>query len=105
MKKISLFIITVCAAISALSQNKGGHFGGSFETYTQFYHKDDKIGAILPPDRIGSNNYLKLDYTYNQFSAGVQFEAYLPTIAGYPFALNEGKLVNKYFKYTANKFS
>ncbi len=105
MKKFHLLIFTVFICLSINAQNKGGHFGGSFETYTQFYHKDDKIGAVLPQDRIGSNNYLKIDYNYNQFSAGIQFEAYLPAIAGHPFLLNDGKLINKYFKYTANKFS
>lgn len=104
MKKIYLVLLIAGITISVNAQKKG-HFGGSFESYTQFYQKDDKIGAVVPPDKVGSNNYLKLDYTYDRFSAGVQFEAYLPTIAGYPFQLNEGKLVNKYFKYTANRFS
>ena len=105
MRKIRLLIIILCFTSNIFAQNKNGHFGGSFETYTQFYHKDDKIGAVLPPDRIGSNNYLKLDYTYGKFSAGVQFEAYLPAVAGYPFFLNNGKLVNKYFRYSADKFT
>jgi hypothetical protein len=54
---------------------------------------------------VGSNNFLKLDYNYKQFTAGVQFEAYLPAIQGYPYVLNDGKLVNKYFKYHTQNFS
>lgn len=105
MKKICLVLAAGIITHQAVAQKIGGTFSGSFETYTQFYHKDEKINAILPPDRIGSNNYLKLDYNYKQFTAGVQFEAYLPAIAGFPFVLNEGKLVNKYFKYATNNFS
>lgn len=29
-------------------------------------------GNPMPADRIGSNNYLKLDYTLGKFSAGVR---------------------------------
>lgn len=82
-----------------------GHLSGSLDSYTQFYQKDEKINAILPQDRVGSNNFLKLDYNYKGFSAGVQFESYLPSIAGFPFTINESKLINRYFKYSAKKFS
>jgi hypothetical protein len=104
MKKIQLLIVYSLITFLLPAQNTG-NFSGSFETYTQYYHKDDKINAVVPQDKIGSNNYLKLDYNYKQFTAGVQFEAYLPTIQGFPFTENSGKLVNKYFKYTANNFS
>lgn len=107
MKKIYplLLLLFVNASLSAQLPSIGGHLGGSFESYTQFYQKDQKINAILPQDRVGSNNYLKLDYNNRNFSAGVQFESYLPSIAGFPFTINESKIVNKYFKYTAKKFS
>jgi hypothetical protein len=48
--------------------------------YSQYYMKDEKTGAVLPQDKIGSNNFLKLDYSYKKFTAGVQFEAYLPLL-------------------------
>src|SRR6185503_8190635 len=105
MKKTQLLICCSLIAFLLQAQKENGHFSGSFESYTQYYHKDDKINAVVPQDKIGSNNYLKLDYNYKQFTAGVQFEAYLPAIQGFPFQLNSGKLVNKYFKYTANNFS
>lgn len=87
------------------NNSQEGRLSGSFETYSQIYQNDKKISAIVPQDKVGSNNYLKLDYTYKQFTAGVQFEGYLPTIVGFPFQTNASKLINKYFKYTANKFS
>lgn len=83
-----------------------GRFNGSFETYSQYYLKN-KIVTELPQDRVGSNNFLKLDYNYGKFTAGVQFEGYLPAVLGfYPFVLEpKSKIVNKYFKYTTDKFS
>ena len=107
MKKISAFVISLGFAVLCQSQDGvlNGHLSGSFESYTQLYQKDTKINAILPQDRVGSNNYLKLDYKYKQFTVGLQFESYLPTVAGYPFLINESKIANKYFKYTGNKFS
>lgn len=113
MKKV-LFTLVVSAFAQAgyaqLEQLAKGHLSGSFESYTQLYREDTKIGAIPPQDKIGSNNFFKLDYTYKQFTAGVQYEAYLPAIQGFPFSStkmdrNEGKLVNRYFRYNGDKFS
>ncbi len=107
MKKVSSFLISLCLIQVAYPQlpEIAGHISGSFESYTQFYQPDKKINAILPQDRVGSNNYFKLDYNNKNFSAGLQFESYLPSIAGFPFTINESKLVNKYFKYAAKKIS
>lgn len=107
MKKISYLLYCICSIeiVNAQLAPIGGHLGGSFESYTQFYQPDKKINAILPQDRVGSNNYLKLDYNNKKFSAGVQFESYLPAIAGFPFTINESRLINKYFKYAAKNFS
>lgn len=35
----------------------------------------------------GSNNYLKLDYSYGKFSAGIQLEGFLPALQGYDYAV------------------
>jgi hypothetical protein len=83
---------------------------GSYESYTQYYLNDNQINAVAPPDKIGSNNFLKLDYNYKQFSAGIQYESYLPSIENYfsrnPLeGVNSSKLINKYFKYDDKKFS
>ncbi len=107
MNKVYFFILLNVLCIGAYAQfpDLKGRFNGSFESYTQFYQQDRNINAIVPQDRIGSNNYLKLDYSYGAFSAGVQFESYLPSIAGFPFAVNQSKLINRYFKYAPEKIS
>ncbi len=83
-----------------------GQLNGSFENYSQYYMKDEKIGAAVPQDKIGSNSFFKLDYTIGNFSTGLQHESYLPSILGfYTLPVTQSKLVNKYFKYTDKNFS
>lgn len=108
VKQIGLFIIIASCYSKingqSLSPVINGHISGSFESYSQLYQRDGKINAVFPQDRIASNNFLKLDYTFKKIAIGVQHESYLPTIAGFPFVLNQSKLVNKYFKYTDTDF-
>lgn len=92
----------LCSALLHAQEKKDiGVLSGGFETYNQLYQKDSATAAIVPPDKFGSNNYLKLDYQYKNFTAGVQFEAYLPLLAGYPGSnsLKGGKIINRYFTY------
>ena len=109
MKKI-LLVLPVFSTFCAISQQNNtttkGQLNGSYENYTQYYLNDEKIGAFAPQDKLGSNNFLKLDYTYGKLSAGIQYESYLPSILGYYSGpLSASKIANKYFKYTENKFS
>lgn len=60
-----------------------GQITGSFETNTIYYVEDKATGAILPKDNYGSNNYLKLDYNYKNFSFGIQEEWYPQVLQGY----------------------
>ena len=105
MKKLRLILPALLFTLIGYAQKDIGHLSGSFETYTQYYMKDEKTGAVLPQDKIGSNNFLKLDYSYKKFTAGVQFEAYLPSIAGFPYTINDAELINKYIRYDHEKFS
>lgn len=105
--RVTVFGLFLCVNYSALAQfpNVGGRLTGSFDSYTQFYQSDQKINAILPQDKVGSNNYFKLDYQSGVFSAGLQYESYAPSIAGYPYSINQSKLINRYFKYAPKDFS
>jgi hypothetical protein len=101
------FMLVAFSKAQNLSSFIKGHFNGSFESYNQYYMKDTSIGALLPPDRFGSNNFLKLDYNYGDFTAGVQFEAFLPPVLGFfPTQVkSQSKIVNKYFKYKKENFT
>lgn len=83
-----------------------GILSGSFETNTIWYVPDD---WEIPNNRIGSNNYLKLDYNRKKLSVGVQFELYAPVLVGYNSAYRNDKifassLVNKYVQWTDKNF-
>lgn len=87
------------------SEKSRGYLTGSFETNTTVYHKDDKTSATVPDSKFGSNNYLKLDYYNNRFSAGIQLEAYSPVLVGYPGELQKAALTNYYVSWTDKSFS
>ncbi|WP_196891053.1 DUF6029 family protein [Aureivirga marina] len=84
-----------------------GNISGSFESTTQHYNNDDAIGANFDNvDKWGSNNYLKLDYNYDNIYAGLQYEAYVPALYGFdPDGSFEGEAVASYYlAYEKEKF-
>ena len=92
MKKFLLFIGVAVAATfvvgsaNAQVQVGKGQLSGSLESNNIFYVQDDKISEPPTDPRkanFGSNDYLKLDYTLDRFSAGIQIDGYLPGIYGY----------------------
>jgi Family of unknown function (DUF6029) len=101
MRKLICILLYFFPLISVAQNelNRYGSITGSFESNNQFYIKDNAIRAIFPQDKIGSNNYVKLDYNYKRISGGIQYEAYLPALQGYPFVINDAKLAQKYFTY------
>ncbi|HIZ85653.1 MAG TPA: hypothetical protein IAC04_04100 [Candidatus Coprenecus stercoravium] len=83
-KRFTLSVGLLTLSIVAFAQNEDrGNFSAGLETNTTYYLKDEKTGAALPDGRMGSNNYLKLDYTWKGLYVGGQLEGYLPAINGY----------------------
>jgi Family of unknown function (DUF6029) len=74
MKK-TLFAVIFLFSISIFSQEKGNFFGG-FETNSQWYLNDKGINIVHPNIPLRSNDYLFLNYKINNWSAGIQAEAY-----------------------------
>ncbi len=81
MKKIFVLSIIALASVSLSAQEKG-YLTGSLESNNHFYMEDKAINFKPSDDKFGSNNYLKMDYYNGNFSAGLQLEAYLPSIIG-----------------------
>lgn len=108
---IKYTIAALFLTITTLGYNQSidslkGHFNGSFESYSQYYLKDENIGTTVPQDKIGSNNFFKLDYTQGKLMLGIQYESYAPSILGYyDLPLNSSKLVNKYIRYSDKNFN
>lgn len=103
MKQI--YGLLVCAlAISPLTYGQidvaGGTFSGGIESTSQWYQADDEFGFEQPDDPFRSNNYIRLDYNYGKFSAGLQYEAYLPSaLLGYSDRFNDNKIATFYVNY------
>lgn len=78
----------------------GGTFSGGIESTSQWYQSDEDLGIDRPKDPFRSNNYIRLDYNYGKFSAGIQYEAYLPTaLEGYSPRFNDNKIATYYVNY------
>ncbi len=109
MRKILLLAVTVCAVSSAVAQVKlgSGQISGSFETSSIYYIDDKGIGVNAPEDHFGSNNYLKVDYSWHKLSAGIQLEGYFPALQGYDIGIYGNKkfiLGSKYVQWQDKNF-
>ena len=108
-----LALAMLCSVSNAYADEKSdekdilskGYLSGSFETNTNYYKEDGKTSAVVPDGKSGSNNYLKLDYYNDKFSAGLQLEAYAPVHVGYPSDLKGAALTNYYVKWADDDFS
>ncbi len=97
-----LFLLILSSSVKA---QKTGILSGSVESNNVRYSKDEKTGALVPDDKFGSNNYLKLDYLWGNISAGLQYEGYFPSIIGYSNQLDGSKITNRYLSYTSSQLN
>jgi hypothetical protein len=82
MKKLILCVAILCSGL-VLAQDNGYFFGG-LESNSQWLLDDEGINFVTPEDQFRSNNYFQLNYTLGKFTAGIQYEAYLPSsLLGY----------------------
>lgn len=113
MKRILTLLLAAGCAVTANAQIRlgDGQLTGSFETNTIYYVDDSGLGDAgkAPADHFGSNNYLKVDYTYGRFSAGLQADAYLPALQGYDIGQQAGGhkfyLSSKYIQWQDKNFA
>ena len=103
MKKLLLFSALGLAAPSILFgqiELGSGTFSGGIESTSQWYLYDEGIGFEQPDDPFRSNNYVNLEYNLGKFTAGVQYEAYLPSaLLGYSDRFNDNKISNYFLNY------
>ena len=90
-------MLLFCPFSFALSQNKG-NFSGSLQSTSHYYLQDRILSSIAPDNPWASNNYMQLNYTWGPFSAGLQYEAYMPPISGYPYQLEGNKITNRFIR-------
>jgi len=80
MKRLILFL---CLFPTILFSQNIGKISGNFQIEAQSYKKDSLIGAPEVKERLLSNGYLNLNYSLDNFSAGLRYEAYLNPMLGY----------------------
>lgn len=96
MKKFILCAVLLYGGIS-LAQENGNFFGG-LESNSQWLLDDDGINFVSPDDQFRSNNYFQLNYNLGNFTAGVQYEAYLPSaLLGYSPVYDEKNGIATYY--------
>ena len=87
MKRLFCFFAVAAVALSASAQiklgEKGGVIAGSIESNNIVYFNDPALSTQAPDSHFGSNDYIKVDYSVDRFSAGIQVETYLPALQGY----------------------
>ncbi len=78
MNKRFLLVLILSLSIKSVAQEeeKKGRFFGGFESNAQYYLDDKELGDFSYEDRFRSNNYLNLNYNYQNWTAGVLVEGY-----------------------------
>lgn len=106
MKRLTFLLLLAATSLwAAMAQESPkGYLVGSFESNSIVYVKDEVTNAQRPDGNFASNNYLKADYYYGNFSAGLQLEAYQPALIGYPTNLEGARLTNYYMQWSDGGF-
>lgn len=104
MKKTILLTAIIGVFYAQAQEVNLGGFSGSVESNGQWYQNDDEIGFEAGEQRFRTNNYFKLDYTQGNISAGIQYEAYLPSaLLGYSDKLSGNGIAGYFARYKNNK--
>ncbi|WP_178987491.1 DUF6029 family protein [Winogradskyella schleiferi] len=100
MKKL-LFLTAVLFQIYFSNAQETGYFYGGLESNSQWLQTDEGINFLAPEDQFRANNYILLNYNLGKFTAGVQYESYLPSaLLGYdPIYDNQNNVATYYFNY------
>lgn len=103
MRKVLIAMVALTTIQFTIAQENKGTFSGGFESNAQWYQDDaglteDNVnGFMAPQDQLRSNNYFTLRYSYDKFSAGIQYELFAPNpLLGY-FEGFKGNGVGTYF--------
>ncbi|WP_179022281.1 DUF6029 family protein [Winogradskyella forsetii] len=100
MKKL-LFLTALLFQIYFSNAQETGYFYGGLESNSQWLQTDEGINFLAPEDQFRANNYILLNYNLGKFTAGVQYESYLPSaLLGYdPIFDNQNNVATYYFNY------
>lgn len=93
----AFFIITTKTIYS--QENRFGNIRGDFQTDFQFYQTDTTIGANEVPEQFLLNSYFNLNYSKENFSAGIRYEGYFNAMLGYDPRNRGGGIASRWANY------
>ncbi|MEX2350721.1 MAG: DUF6029 family protein, partial [Flavobacteriaceae bacterium] len=97
MKKNTPLFVLFLFAVQFIAAQDFGNFNGGFESNSQWLQDDEGINILAPQEQFRANNYFSLNYNLGKFTAGIQYESYLPVpLLGYAPEL-EGNGVGTYY--------
>ncbi len=102
----TIFFLTIRIGFSQEENELTPKITGNFETILQSYQIDTLIGISseqLPDEKILSNSFLTLNYTFGKFSAGVKYEAYLNALQGYDNRYNGHGISGRFASYISDE--
>lgn len=100
MKKI-IFILVAITFLHFLSRGQQDFaVHGDFEINSQSYTPDSAIDAKQPPQKLAANVYGYISLRYNNFTAGLRYEAYQNALLGYDQRYNGQGIANRFIDYT-----
>lgn len=110
MKKL-LYLFCALTTVVSFAQEEDqadkkdwGTISGGLESNSQWYNDDTKLGSFEEDEHFRSNNYLKLDYNYKNWFAGIQVESYAPQpLLNYSPKLDDTNIATYYAMYKNNK--
>ncbi|MFK7782527.1 DUF6029 family protein [Psychroserpens sp.] len=100
MKKVffqAILLFNICF----ITAQENGNFYGGLESNMQRLITDDGINFLAPEDLFRANNYVLLNYNLGKFTAGLQYESYLPSaLLGYaPIYDGQNDIATYYVNY------
>ncbi|WP_456441372.1 DUF6029 family protein [Psychroserpens sp.] len=100
MKKL-FFQVILIFNICFITAQENGNFYGGLESNMQRLITDDGINFLAPEDQFRANSYILLNYNLGKFTAGLQYESYLPSaMLGYsPIYDGQNDIATYYLNY------
>ncbi|NND62681.1 MAG: hypothetical protein HKN48_05760 [Flavobacteriaceae bacterium] len=93
------YLLLAALAVCSLGfAQENGYFFGGLESNSQWLLDDSDLNFVAPEDQFRSNNYFQLNYNLGKFTAGVQYESYLPSaLLGYSPDFDNGNNIATYY--------
>lgn len=90
---------------NAQSPTGVSNFTGNFEINAQTYKADSAIEAPAVSEKILSNGFLNLNYNYNNFSAGIRYEAYQNPLLGFDAGYKGSGIAYRFASFTSDNLT